>query len=614
MWRPALWAILLGTTSASWHPLQRKEQPVRTFDSSVLGNLRDADEIEDLQLSRSHVFVADITVGTPPQRLSCLLDSGSADLWIPSKQCKNCGNKRYFHADQSSTFMPAMSHTPTGDVPVPVQAGNNVGEIVGFLVEDTVRLGSVEFQNQSFLIVEEARLPKNRSWDGMCGLGWQEMTSAAEPLYKNLQKHSGRAIFAIVPTSLTETYLVVGEVPHAGYANSIAWMDAEPVGPGGHHSFWVVEGGLGTHTSKPMAAHFLIDTGTEFLLAPRRLYTHFVRSLFPRDAFDHLCGADAALGNLVVCDCSITQLDGILREHLRMYLGGQVFFLEIPDLFKRVPTTAGGELCLLQVQPNSLTFADPLDLLAEVIGGRREGNEILIPMNAQISSAASQSSTGSSGNETPFVPPFLLPPFFTEPAGSGPAGGEEVEEVLETRPDGSRCTTVLVWWQGHLQSNDTKCILPGDDQTTRRLQEPGPQLGASLEDGMNDVWVLGGVFLEHFITVFDFEHHRVGFAGTGRASVLLAPESRGADTRVYLDAVPPAAEEQVGQRPPPFPWGVALLGIGSLSLLACASVLSRKMRRRRCLARQGPEAEEEAEPEGGDAPTSVEDPDGAAAE
>ena len=44
----------------------------------------------DLSITRTHALVAQLEVGTPAQKMSCLLDTGSADLWIPSKRCKTC--------------------------------------------------------------------------------------------------------------------------------------------------------------------------------------------------------------------------------------------------------------------------------------------------------------------------------------------------------------------------------------------------------------------------------------------------------------------------------------------------------------------------------------------
>ncbi|VDM60459.1 unnamed protein product [Angiostrongylus costaricensis] len=35
-----------------------------------------------------HEFVGNITLGTPDQQFSVLLDTGSADLWVPGKDCK----------------------------------------------------------------------------------------------------------------------------------------------------------------------------------------------------------------------------------------------------------------------------------------------------------------------------------------------------------------------------------------------------------------------------------------------------------------------------------------------------------------------------------------------
>jgi len=119
-----------------------------------------------ISISRNHAFVTTISVGTPPQELRCLLDSGSTDLWVPSKRCKSCHNERYFHADQSSTFAPKMRQTVMGTIPKPVTLSYGSGEISGFDVQDTVKFGSVALKNQTFIIVEDAALPPGRDWAG----------------------------------------------------------------------------------------------------------------------------------------------------------------------------------------------------------------------------------------------------------------------------------------------------------------------------------------------------------------------------------------------------------------------------------------------------------------
>merc|ERR1719221_1639732 len=86
--------------------------------------------------------------------------------------------------------------------------------------------------------------------------------------------------------------------------------------------------------------------------------------------------------------------------------------------------------------------------------------------------------------------------------------GTEEQITEETKPDGRICRTTLVITRGKVEKNITQCSSP------RRLQ---------LEE--DDLWLLGGVFLERYVVTFDFDHERIGFAepegGTNVAPVNL---------------------------------------------------------------------------------------------
>mmetsp|Transcript_46145 Transcript_46145/g.137938 ORF Transcript_46145/g.137938 Transcript_46145/m.137938 type:complete len:101 (+) Transcript_46145:1-303(+) len=79
------------------------------------------------------------------------------------------------------------------------------------------------------------------------------------------------------------------------------------------------------------------------------------------------------------------------------------------------------------------------------------------------------------------------------------------------RPDGQLCSVTRIIRGGRVvQEGEPHCEAP----RSRRLQSIPWPFGESqpqqevVEDG--ELWMLGGVFLEHFVTAFDFDHGRLG--------------------------------------------------------------------------------------------------------
>merc|ERR1719330_1630892 len=62
-------------------------------------------------------------------------------------------------------------------------------------------------------------------------------------------------------------------------------------------------------------------------------------------------------------------------------------------------------------------------------------------------------------------------------------------------------------------------VRPVGGAANRRLQY-GPM---PMEDPMEDLWMIGGVFLERYVTIFDFDEGRVGFAEPAGGPVSLRP-------------------------------------------------------------------------------------------
>ena len=108
----------------------------------------------DLKIERNHALIAEIFVGTPPQKMTCLLDTGSSDLWIPSKLCKACKhNEHRFNANKSSTFLPALHMTPEGYAPRAMQISYGSGTILGYEAQDTVTFAGLLVEGSRAILV-----------------------------------------------------------------------------------------------------------------------------------------------------------------------------------------------------------------------------------------------------------------------------------------------------------------------------------------------------------------------------------------------------------------------------------------------------------------------------
>ncbi|KAF7793952.1 hypothetical protein EIP86_005076 [Pleurotus ostreatoroseus] len=122
-------------------------------------------------------YYGPLQLGTPAQALTFAVDTGSADLWVPSA-CASCG-PRQLDAYSSS------SYEDTGRR-VTVTYGR--GRIAGTVAHDTLALGSLTIPQQGFVAAHTeshdfAALPS----DGLLGLAFGSIASSQEPTpFENL--------------------------------------------------------------------------------------------------------------------------------------------------------------------------------------------------------------------------------------------------------------------------------------------------------------------------------------------------------------------------------------------------------------------------------------------
>ncbi|KAK6757062.1 hypothetical protein RB195_015099 [Necator americanus] len=112
-------ALLLRTTLAFFIPI--KLSPVNNVTKGGAPLFQNGNSF----------FVTNITVGTPAQLFSVIVDTGSANFWIPDKTCTTCQGKRLFDSQSSSSYLRTNRTWMTS---------NHFGVAEGFLGLDTMRL------------------------------------------------------------------------------------------------------------------------------------------------------------------------------------------------------------------------------------------------------------------------------------------------------------------------------------------------------------------------------------------------------------------------------------------------------------------------------------------
>ena len=155
-------------------------------------------------------YVGAITVGTPPQRLQVIFDTGSSNLWLTSAACGSavCRSHARFDGRASSSYARGAAR---------VQVRFGTGEIDGHMSEDTFALGPLRVAGQAFgeITVERGAVFMSRHFSGILGLAFPALSAYdVTPLFDNIMAQAAlaRAAFSFrlsrVPTQ--DSVLVLG--------------------------------------------------------------------------------------------------------------------------------------------------------------------------------------------------------------------------------------------------------------------------------------------------------------------------------------------------------------------------------------------------------------------
>ncbi|XP_006868446.1 PREDICTED: napsin-A [Chrysochloris asiatica] len=117
-------------------------------------------------------YFGEIGLGTPPQNFSVIFDTGSSNLWVPSKRCHflslPCWFHHRFNPDASSSFQP-------NGTKFAIQYGT--GRLSGILSKDKLTIGGVKGASVVFgeALWEPSLIFTFARFDGILGLGFPKL-------------------------------------------------------------------------------------------------------------------------------------------------------------------------------------------------------------------------------------------------------------------------------------------------------------------------------------------------------------------------------------------------------------------------------------------------------
>jgi len=269
-------------------------------------------------------FYGPISVGTKGQTLNVIFDTGSSNLWVPSKKCTNCGFHPRYDSSQSSTYVANGSSFK-------IQYAS--GPVSGFLSNDSVTVGSVTTRRNMFAEITDVSglglaygLGK---FDGILGMAYQSIAVDNIPtIFQNMleQKVIDEPVFAFY---LSNDPSVPGELDFGGtdpahYSGDLIFF------PVTQQKYWMIamddfkiNGKSYTQTRKAV-----VDSGTSLLAGPLAEVKEIAAAL----------GAHAFVKGEFLIDCGKITTGAAVN----IVLSGKTFTLQPKDYIIDVEDT-----CLL---------------------------------------------------------------------------------------------------------------------------------------------------------------------------------------------------------------------------------------------------------------------------
>ncbi|KAI8609655.1 aspartic peptidase domain-containing protein [Chytriomyces sp. MP71] len=233
------------------------------------------------------------------QRFMVDVDTGSDNLWIPSKTCTTCiGISPFYDSAQSATFQPTIGSLQN----ITYAAGS----VLGTLARDTVTWGNLSVTGQPFLLVTAEDTVAAQSFqgqgDGILGLTLQDGMAAImqyQIQYPFFSLWFNRSSITLTNSDPLGGRLSIGGVDPSLYHGEFTFLpverSAKSLNPDRSTTkayYWSLAGNYlqvgNTVIQAPAQTSFILDSGTTLLTLDADSLHRFLPSLFSGPSADQL--------------------------------------------------------------------------------------------------------------------------------------------------------------------------------------------------------------------------------------------------------------------------------------------------------------------------------------
>jgi hypothetical protein len=221
-------------------------------------------------------YYGEISLGTPPQKFQVIFDTGSSNLWVPSKDCgRSCTRKHVYDSGKSLTYA-------FNGKKFDIQYGS--GPVSGHLSNDTFAVGDFVIPNQVFAEITNAGglglSYKLGKFDGIMGLAFSSISvdGIKTPLDNMVELGLLKEkVFTFNLGDNKDGVLNFGHIDHSQYTGDIQYVDLL------EENYWTIRldsVSLDTHGMlrgcSPVASEIvllstqkaIVDTGTSLITGP----------------------------------------------------------------------------------------------------------------------------------------------------------------------------------------------------------------------------------------------------------------------------------------------------------------------------------------------------------